>query len=140
MPDFTTLRRAIWFTNIGDGEPGDLVTATYLGRDSTGRTDPLAGTPPSGPRPGKTYTVMLLSNSSKLLAPCPDFCNGGETPSLSKLDLALIRAAKNCAAINSGKKATKSKTARKVAKKTTGSTKTKSNPKTASRKSRPKKK
>ncbi len=82
------MRKAIWFTFLSTGQPGDYVEAIYNRVDSNGTSDPLIG--PKGGKPGHTYTVILLTGS-KLLAPCPDFCNGGEAARLNDIDRALIR-------------------------------------------------
>lgn len=90
MPVYTYYRKTKWFYNIGTGNPGDFVQATYRGSDEAGVPDPLLG--PKGGVPGKTYIVGLLNKVSAIVAPCPDFCNGGEAIILSKPDKALVNA------------------------------------------------
>ncbi|MFI5405625.1 MAG: hypothetical protein ACHQ1D_03840 [Nitrososphaerales archaeon] len=99
MPDYYVLRKTKWFYNIGAGQPGDSVLATYRGSDSLGNPDPKAG-PPDGGIPGKRYTVILMSGT-KLYAPCPDFCNGGEAPKLNDVDRAIMRVVALCGKTNS---------------------------------------
>ncbi len=91
MTTYTFIRKAKWFRNIGPGTPGDYVQAYYAGTDVHNPLvkDPKAGAPDGG-IPGTTYTVRLLTGSGKLLAPCPDFCNGGEASKLNDEDIRII--------------------------------------------------
>lgn len=96
MADFTTLRKTKWFINIPSGNPGSIVTARYMGVDASGNQDPLAGGI-NGPKKNTDYQVMLLSAKDKLLAPCPDFCNGSEGMRTNATDRAVILANKEIA-------------------------------------------
>lgn len=95
MATYRFIRKAKWFRNIGAGTPGDYVQAYYAGTDVNNPTvtDPKAGAPDGG-IPGNTYTVILLSGYNKVLAPCPDFCNGGEASKLSDEDIDIIIASR----------------------------------------------
>ena len=88
MPDYV-IRLKTWFYSVPDGQPGETVSARYRGKDENGIKDPKADQH-NGPKSGKTYDVILMSNSNKVYAPCPDFCNGGEEPRLNAVDRAII--------------------------------------------------
>ncbi len=89
MAVYKFVRKAKWFRNIGTGNPGDFVSAYYAGEDADGNEDPKKGAPDGG-IPGRTYQVKLLTGTNKFLAPCPDFCNGGETAKLNDEDIEII--------------------------------------------------
>ncbi len=88
MPVYKYIRKKKWFSYIGPGNPGDFVQAIYRGSDEDDFIDPLLG--PNGGVPGKTYIVGLLYKASAVIAPCPDFCNGGEAMLFSEKDKVLI--------------------------------------------------
>ncbi|MGB4847229.1 MAG: hypothetical protein WBP41_04885 [Saprospiraceae bacterium] len=91
MTEYKYYRKKKWFSYIGPGEPGDFVEAVYRGADENGTADPKLG--PNGGRPGKTYIVGLLTDkSTAVVAPCPDFCNGGEAPRTNLRDRLLLKA------------------------------------------------
>jgi hypothetical protein len=102
MPEYKYLRTKQWFYSIPSGQPGEIVAARYRGTDELGQPDPKAGGP-NGPVPGKTYNVILMSNSNKVMAPCPDFCNGGENPRINAIDRAIINTIKSITGSTSGK-------------------------------------
>lgn len=86
MPTYRKIRATKWFTNIGTGNAGDFVEATYRGHDGMGNDDPYG----EG-IPGKVYNVILLSKKSAVLAPCPEFCEHGEQTSLTEDDWEIVR-------------------------------------------------
>ncbi|MBK8831037.1 MAG: hypothetical protein IPN60_09290 [Saprospiraceae bacterium] len=90
MPVYKYIRKKKWFSYIGPGNPGDFVQAIYRGTDEDDVEDPLLG--PNGGVPGNTYIVGLLYKASAVVAPCPDFCNGGEAIRISKADRDIMNA------------------------------------------------
>ena len=62
----------------------------YRGTDEDDVEAQLLG--PNGGVPGNTYRVGLLYKASAVVAPCPDFCNGGEAIRISKADRDIMNA------------------------------------------------
>jgi len=90
MPTHVTyekIRLKKWFRNCGTGAAGQLVTALYVGIDEAGNVDRFG----EG-QIGATYIVVLLNKSNAILAPCPDFCENGESPTISEADKKIIKA------------------------------------------------
>jgi hypothetical protein len=90
MERYTHIRKKKWFSMLGSGPAGTVVEAVYNGQDSNGRPDPIG----EGII-GKTYNVIMLAKSDAILAPCPDFCNDGETIKLNTSDRTLVDRIRN---------------------------------------------